>query len=318
MARIAITGAAGFIGSHLVESFVASGDAVIAIDNLCTGDLENLADVHSQIQFVEADICDRDAMQSATAGADAIIHHAALASVPLSVEDPARVNRACVDGTLSLLDAARANGVQRFVYAGSSSCYGDQPFAANRESDPCHTLSPYAAAKLAGENYCHAYFHTWGLKTICLRYFNVFGPRQDPDSPYSAVIPLFVTRILAGQPPTVFGDGNQSRDFTYVENVVAANRLALKATSEACGTSYNIANGRSVTLNQLLAQIAEKLGNRDVQPDYQPPRPGDIRDSMADISLAIRNLGYDPQIDFATGLARSIDYYRTIATVDSV
>lgn len=317
MSRIVITGAAGFIGSHLVEAFVADGHEVVAIDNLCTGDRENLRQVWQEIEWVEADICDRDRMLAATVGADAIIHHAALASVPLSVEDPARVNRVCVDGTLSLLDAARRHGVRRFVYAASSSCYGDQPFAANRESDPCRTLSPYAASKLAGENYCHAYFHTWGLETICLRYFNVFGPRQDPDSPYSAVIPLFVTRVLSGEPPIVFGDGNQSRDFTYVDNVVAANRLAVNAPSAACGESYNIANGRSVTLNELLAQIAEKLGGMKVEPDFQPPRPGDIRDSMADISRAVRQLGYDPHVDFETGLARSIEFYRAQATAES-
>ncbi len=311
MKKVVVTGGAGFIGSHIVDALVERGDQVRIVDSLVTGNRDNLSASIDRVDLTVADICDASRIAQVFEGADAVIHHAALASVPLSVEDPLRVNDACVTGTLVVLDQARKAGVRRFVYAGSSSCYGDQPYAANRESDSTMTMSPYAAAKLAGENYCQAFFHSYGLQTICLRYFNVFGPRQDPGSHYSAVIPLFITWLLSGKPPIVYGDGQQSRDFAYVSNIVDANLLALDAPVSACGRSYNVANGRSTTLLQLLDELGRLLGV-PVEPDFQAPRPGDIRDSMADISSAVRELGCRPRIDFRSGLKKSIEYYRSL------
>lgn len=308
MRNFVVTGGAGFIGSHIVDALVRRGDRVRVIDNLCTGYESNLADVRDSIEFINADINDAAALQDAFQGVDCVIHHAALASVPLSVEDPLRVNQACVTGTLNVLDQARRAGVRRVVYAGSSSCYGDQPFAANRETDLPMTMSPYAVAKLAGEYYCHAFAHSYGMETVCLRYFNVFGPRQDPTSHYSAVIPLFISRLLSGQKPIVYGDGHQSRDFAYVGNVVDANLLAIDA-EHASGKSFNIANGRSTTLLELLDVLGQLL-DKPIEIDFQAPRPGDIRDSMADISRAVRELGYTPTVDLETGLRKSINYYR--------
>ena len=311
MATIVVTGGAGFIGSHIVDALVARGDRVRVLDNLVTGNMANLDTQRSKVEVTIGDIRDADVVAGLLEGADGVIHHAALASVPLSVENPVLVHDACASGTLNLLNESRRAGIKRFVYAGSSSCYGDRPFSANRETDCAMTLSPYAVSKLAGEHYCHAFFHSYGLETVCLRYFNVFGPRQDPTSHYSAVIPLFITWMLTGKRPTVFGDGQQSRDFCYVENVVQANILALDAPEQVCGKSYNIANGRSVTLLELIGTLERLLGV-EIEPDFQPPRPGDIRDSMADITQAVRQLGYSPTIDFSTGLERSIAYYRGV------
>lgn len=312
MRTVVVTGGAGFIGSHIVDALVERGDRVRVVDNLVTGNMDNLAQSINSCEMIEADICDAEAVAKAMDGADAVIHHAALASVPLSVEKPLVVNDACVTGTLNILNEARKANVKRVVYAASSSCYGDQPFSANRETDSTMTLSPYAVAKLAGENYCQAFFHSYGLETVCLRYFNVFGPRQDPTSHYSAVIPLFITWMLSGKPAIVYGDGQQSRDFAFVSNIVDANLLALDAPSSCCGRSFNIANGRSVTLLELINAIQTALGI-SIEPDFQPPRPGDIRDSMSDISAAVRELGYTPKVDFQTGLDRSIAYYRSLA-----
>ncbi|HMP79371.1 MAG TPA: SDR family oxidoreductase [Pirellulaceae bacterium] len=309
--QVVVTGGAGFIGSHIVDALVARGDQVTVIDNLATGKRENLEQVWRQIRFVEADICDEVAVADAMRGADFVIHQAALASVPLSVEQPLLVNRACVTGTLVVLEQARRAGVRRVIYAGSSACYGDSPFSAKRETDTPQTLSPYAVAKLAGEYYCQSYYLTHGLETVCLRYFNVFGPRQDPNSHYSAAIPRFITRMLAGQRPIVFGDGHQSRDFTYVGNVVHANLLALSEV-KAAGQTFNIADGRATTVLSLLALLGQAI-SRDVHPEFQPARPGDIRDSLADISAAVKTLGYRPTVDLAQGLKRSIDYYRQLA-----
>ncbi len=305
-----VTGGAGFIGSHIVNALVRKNFSVRVIDNLSTGSAENLSGVKDQIEFIEADICDEAAVCQTFDGADVVFHQAALASVPLSVEYPQRVHQACVTGTLTVLDAARKTGVRRVVYAGSSSCYGDQPVDANRESDLPKVQSPYAAAKLAGEYYCNAFFETFGLETVVLRYFNVFGPRQDPDSPYSAVIPLFITRLLAGKSPIVFGDGRQTRDFTFVENVVQGNLLAA-AVPQAAGKTFNIADGKATTLLQLIENLNELLGTA-IEPEFQPPRPGDVRDSLADVSLATSVLGYRPHVNFQQGLARSIDYYRSV------
>jgi UDP-glucose 4-epimerase len=311
MTTVLVTGGAGFIGSHIVEALVRRGDTVRVLDNLCMGHRQNLAAVADRIELIESDLTDAATVARAVKGVDCIFHQAALASVPLSVERPLDTNAACVTGTLTLLDQARRAGVRRVVYAASSSAYGNQPSASNRETDLPMPLSPYAAAKLAAEYYCQAFFHTYGLETVCLRYFNVFGPRQDPNSPYSAVIPLFITRMLAGEPPIVFGDGMQSRDFTYVENVVHGNLRAAEADG-AAGRTFNLANGRATTLLELIAGLNKMLGTQ-ITAVHKAPRVGDVRDSMADITLARQLLGYEPQVYFEEGLRRSIDYYRTLA-----
>ena len=306
-----VTGGAGFIGSHLVEALVERGHKVRVLDNLSTGNLANLASVKDCIEFIEGDICDGALVKRVMEGVEYVFHQAALASVPRSVEYPLDTHAACVTGTVTLLDAARRSGrIRRFVYAGSSSAYGDQPFSAKRETDLPDPISPYGAAKLAGEYYCRAFYATYGLPTVVIRYFNVFGPRQDPNSPYSAVIPLFITAILRGRRPVIFGDGLQSRDFTYVENVVHANLLAAEKPGVE-GRVFNAANGKSITLLELIAALNEVLGTQ-VEPEFAPPRPGDIRESMADITLARRLLGYEPRVDFREGLRRSVEYYRQI------
>lgn len=308
---VVVTGGAGFIGSHLVEGLISRDFRVRVLDNLVTGFESNLPRDTSRYEFHRVDVCDANRVRELVAGASCIFHQAALASVPMSLERPLEVNRVCVEGTLAMLEAARSNGVRRFVYAASSSCYGDSPYSAKRESDLLQPLSPYAAAKLAGEHYCRAYFHSFGMETVCLRYFNVFGPRQDPNSPYSAVIPLFITSILAGERPRVYGDGQQSRDFTFVANVVEGNLRAMTAEGVG-GKVYNLADGRSISLLQLLDTLGKLLG-KTVLPEFLPPRAGDVRDSKADIAAAVRELGYVPPVEFGEGLARSIDYYRQVA-----
>lgn len=311
MTTYLVTGGAGFIGSHIAEALVRRGDRVRILDNLSTGHRANMASFADRVEFIEADLQDRDAVARAVKGAECIFHQAALASVPRSVERPLETNAACVTGTLQLLDEARRAGVRRVVYAASSSAYGDQPFTSKRETDMPSPLSPYAAAKLAGEYYCQAAYHTYGLETVCLRYFNVFGPRQDPGSPYSAVIPLFITALLQGRQPVIYGDGYQSRDFTFVENVVRGNLLAAQADGVA-GLTMNVAMGKSTNLLDLLSILGEML-DCDVQPVHADPRPGDVRESLADITLAREKLGYEPVVDFREGLSRSIDYYRQLA-----
>ncbi|MEM9413140.1 MAG: NAD-dependent epimerase/dehydratase family protein [Planctomycetota bacterium] len=285
---------------------------VKVIDNLSTGYMANLLHVIDEIEFVEADILDADALARTFQGVDTIFHKAALASVPYSVKYPLQVNDACVNGTLNVLNEAVKADVRRVVYAGTSACYGDRPFSANRETDTPMVISPYAVAKLAGEYYCQAFHHAYDLETVCLRYFNVFGPRQDPDSAYAAVIPLFINWLLAGKRPIVYGTGQQSRDFTYVGNVVAANLLAADAEGIS-GRSYNIADGRAITLLELIDQLKSELGV-DTEPDFQPPRVGDILHSMADITAAYREFGYQPKFNFKQGISQSIEYYREIAT----
>jgi len=305
-----VTGGAGFIGSHIAEALVARGDDVRVLDSLTSGRLDNLADIMHRVTFIEGDVRDEQAVSEAVQGVDCIFHQAALASVPMSVERPLDTNDVCVRGTVNVLHQARLAGVRRVVYAASSSAYGDRPTSSKRETDLPQPLSPYAAAKLAGELYCEAFCHTYGLETVGLRYFNVFGPRQDPNSPYSAVIPLFITRILAGERPVIYGDGHQSRDFTFVANVVHANLLA--ATSpQVVGRIVNVANGRATSLLELMEYLNQLLGT-DVEPLHEPPRIGDVRDSMADISLARRLLNYEPLVDLEEGLRRSIEYYRSI------
>ncbi len=310
MARYLVTGGAGFIGSHLVEALVEKGQDVTVLDNLSTGYRHNLEPWMDRIEFIEGDLTDRQAVERALEGVEFVFHQAALASVPRSVEAPLDTNAACVTGTVQLLDAARRAGVKRLVYAASSSAYGDQPFSSKREVDVPSPLSPYAAAKLAGEAYCQAFYHTYGFETVCIRYFNVFGPRQDPNSPYSAVIPLFITAMLEGRKPIVYGTGLQSRDFTFVANVVHGNLLAMEADNVA-GRVLNVANGQSTTLLELIAVLNRLLGT-DVEPEFAPPRPGDVMESMADITLARKLLGYEPQVGFEEGLERSIAYYRSL------
>jgi UDP-glucose 4-epimerase len=306
--KIVVTGGAGFIGSHVTTALVKRGDQVVVIDNLVTGFESNLYEVRDDIDFVKADVCDMEVLAKSFRNADCVIHMAALASVPLSIAEPLRVNEACVTGTLNVLMAAQRCRVRRVIYAGSSSCYGDRPLSANRESDLPMTLSPYAVAKLAGEYYCQAFYQSFGLETVCLRYFNVFGPRQDPNSQYSAVIPIFISRMLQRQRPIIFGSGRQTRDFTHVDNVVHANLLALDAPNIS-GNCYNIADGRQLSILDLVEQLNRQL-DLDVKPEFHAPRPGDILHSMADITLASRDLGYEPQVSFEDGLRTSIDYYR--------
>jgi UDP-glucose 4-epimerase len=304
-----VTGGAGFIGSHIVTALVERGERVRVIDNLSTGKRANLA---GQAELIEGDLVDRAAVERALDGVEIVFHQAALASVPRSVAVPLDTNAACVTGTVNLLDVARKSGVKRVVYAGSSSIYGDRTAAAAKhETDLPDPVSPYAAAKAAGELYCQAFRATFGLPTVTVRYFNVFGPRQDPNSEYAAVIPKFVMKMLAGERPTIFGDGRQSRDFTYVANVVAGNLLAAKVP-DAAGKTFNVACGKQLSLLDLVAAINRVLGTR-IEPIFAPQRTGDVRDSLADISLAQRVLGYQPVVDFDEGLRRSIEYYRSLA-----
>jgi len=305
-----VTGGAGFIGSHIVEALVRRGDRVRVLDNLSTGFLANLDAVRESIEFIEADLVDAEAVARAVADVDCVFHQAALASVPLSVEHPLRTHAACATGTVTLLDAARRAGVRRVVYASSSALYGDRPGGAKHETDLPAPISPYGAAKLAAEYYCGAFSASFPVQTVALRYFNVFGPQQDPKSPYAAVIPIFITAILSGRAPVIFGDGRQSRDFTYVADVVQANLLAADAPA-AANRVMNVATGRSIDLLELLAGLNEVLGTR-IEPVFAPPRPGDIRESTADISLARTLLGYEPRVSLIDGLRRSIEYYRRV------
>lgn len=310
MTNYLVTGGAGFIGSHIATALVERGDRVRVLDNLSTGTCANLSHVKDKVEFIEGDLLDRNMVEQAVDGVDIVYHQAALASVPRSVEKPLDTNAACVTGTLTVLDAARRANVKRVIYAGSSSAYGNQLVKSKHESNLPTPLSPYAAAKLAGEYYCSAFTETYGLETVSIRYFNVFGPRQDPNSEYSAVIPLFVTAMLAGRRPTIFGDGKQSRDFTYVDNVVAGNLAAAEAP-DAVGKVVNVACGRQFSLLDLVASINKVLGT-SIEPEFAPARPGDVRESLADISVAREVLGYEPAIDFEAGLRRSIDYYRSL------
>ncbi|MEC7696772.1 MAG: SDR family oxidoreductase [Planctomycetota bacterium] len=316
MRTFLVTGGAGFIGSHIATALVERGDQVRVLDNLSTGHLENLAHLGDRVEFIEGDLVDGQKISQAVQGVDCIFHQAALASVPRSVEAPLDTNAACVTGTVTLLDAARRAGVRRLVYAASSSLYGDNPTSSKRETDLPDPISPYGAAKLAAEYYCRSFTATYGFETVALRYFNVFGPRQDPGSPYSAVIPLFITAILENRQPVIFGNGLQSRDFTYIANVVHGNLLAADAEGVA-GRSFNVAAGRSVTLLEMLAMLNKYLGT-EVEPEFAEPRPGDILESLADISAARAAMNYEPQVSFEEGISRSIDYYRSLKEKQTV
>jgi UDP-glucose 4-epimerase len=302
-----VTGGAGFIGSHLVEALAARGHAVRVFDNLSTGRLSNLHGLGHDIELIEGDLRDADAVLAATRGCEIVFHQAALASVPRSVADPLPTHAVCATGTLHVLQAARESGVRRVVYAASSSAYGGSTRLPKRETDPTLPLSPYAVAKLAGEQYCAAFSHVYGLETVRLRYFNVFGPRQPPDSPYAAVIPLFLAAMLEGRRPRVHGDGQQSRDFTYVADVVQANLLAAEAEGVS-GRVYNVACGRRTSLLELVAMMNSLLGTA-IDPVHEAPRPGDVRHSQADISAAQQDLGYAPAWDVETGLRRCLEHF---------
>jgi UDP-glucose 4-epimerase len=310
MALYLITGAAGFIGSSLARALIARGDQVRGIDNFATGRRENIADFQKLIDFREADILDLDAMHKACAGVDFVLHQAAIPSVPKSVLDPLASNRANVDGTVNVLVAARDAKVKRVVYAASSSAYGDTPTLPKHEAMKPDPISPYAVAKLASEQYMISFYRCYQLETVCLRYFNIFGPRQDPSSQYSGVLAKFITQMLRGEQPTIFGDGEQSRDFTYIDNAVSANLLACRAPAEkAAGQVFNIATGRRVTLNETF-RLLQGLTSYSGQPHYGPERGGDIKHSLADISKAAAGLGYKPAVDFEEGLRRTVEWYR--------
>ncbi len=311
MRTFLVTGGAGFIGSHIAETLIRRGDRVRVLDNLSTGHLSNLDGFRDRIEFIEGDVTDAKIVARTMEGVDCVFHEAALASVPASIERPLDSHAACATGVVTVLDAARRAGVRRVVYAASSAAYGDQPTSSKRETDLPNPLSPYAAAKLAGELYCQAFWTSFGLETVAIRYFNVFGPRQDPNSQYSAVIPLWITAMLSGQQPVIYGDGRQSRDFSFVANVVHANLLAADA-ADVAGRTINAADGRSIDLLTLLDVLNRLLGTK-VKAQFAPSRAGDVRESQADITLARRLLNYEPQLDFEEGLRRSIDYYRRIA-----
>ena len=308
MDRFLVTGGAGFIGSNICRKLVSQGCFVRVIDNLLTGKKSNLTGIIDRIEFIEADMGDEDIACSTMKDIDVVLHQGALPSVPRSVDDPAATHKHCVDATFTLLLAARDTGIKRFVYASSSSAYGDTPTSPKVETIQPEPLSPYAVGKLAGEYYCSVFYSVFGLETISLRYFNVFGPHQDPTSQYAAAIPAFVTAILKDESPTVYGDGQQSRDFTYVDNVVEANLLAARAEHTA-GQVLNIACGDRITVNEIIALINELVG-KNIKPVYTDPRPGDIKHSFADISLAKKTIDFEPTVPFKQGLKHAINWYR--------
>src|SRR5438128_1689981 len=310
MAKYLVTGAAGFIGSSLVRALLDRGDEVRGIDNLSTGKLENLSEVLKRIHFRQVDILDLDATRQACEGVDYVLHQAAVPSVPKSVIDPLGSNRANADGTLNVLVAARDAKVKRVVYAASSSAYGDTPTLPKDEAMNPNPISPYAVAKLTGEYYMISFYRCYGLETVSLRYFNIFGPRQDPSSPYSGVLAKFSLQMLRGEQPSIFGDGEQSRDFTYIDNAVEANLLACKApAAQAAGEMCNVATGRRVTLNETFRAL-QKLTGYSREPKYGHERGGDIKHSLADISKAEARLGYKPKVGFEEGLQKTVEWYR--------
>ncbi len=304
-----VTGGAGFIGSHIASGLTAKGARVRVIDDLSTGYRQNLEEIGGDIDFVEGSVADENALRRALRDVEIVFHQAAIPSVPRSVENPRQTHVACVDATFSLLIAAREMGVRRIVYAGSSSAYGDQPTLPKIEGMLPEPLSPYAVAKLVGEYYCQVFTRVYGLETVTLRYFNVFGPRQDPSSQYSGVISRFISALLTGERPVIYGDGEQSRDFTYIDNVVTANLKAAE-TSKGLGQIINIANGKRISLNQLLQELISLTGRSGVTPDYQPTRAGDVKHSLADISRARELLAYEPLADLRTGLQKTIDWWK--------
>jgi nucleoside-diphosphate-sugar epimerase len=307
MAHYLVTGGAGFIGSHLVEELVLRGERVRVVDNLVTGKRHNIAHL-SSIEFIEGDLADMAVATRAVADVDYVLHQAAIPSVPRSVQDPVTSNRANIDASLNILVAARDAGVKRLVYAGSSSAYGDTPTLPKVETMPTAPLSPYALQKLVAEQYCQMFTRLYGLETVTIRYFNVFGPRQDPSSPYSGVISLFISALCERRQPTIYGDGEHTRDFTYVANVVDGVLRACEA-KDASGEVINVATGGRISLNQLFRTLRDFTA-ASVEPIYADPRPGDVKDSQADITKARRILGYEPKVPFEEGLNRTVAWYR--------
>ena len=307
MAKYLITGGAGFIGSNIARKIVSEGGQVVILDDFSTGYESNLEDIKNDVTLIRGDICDVGAVGSAMKGVDYVHHHAAVVSVVRSVEDPERTSEVNIGGTLNLLVAARDAGVKRFVFAGSSSAYGDNPTLPKREDMKAEPLSPYAVSKLAGEMYVKVFNDVYGLPAVTLRYFNIFGPYQDPTSQYAAVIPIFINRLARGESPVVYGDGEQSRDFTYVDNAVQAVVKAAEAPA-AVGKVYNVGNGGTVRVLDLVAHLNELLGTR-LQPVHRPPRPGDVRTSQADISRARHGLGYEPAVPFMEGVRRTLEAF---------
>lgn len=308
MAIYVVTGGAGFIGSNIVDELLKRGESVRVLDNLSTGRAVNLAQVRDRISWCEADIRDLEKIRPHFEGADYVIHEAALPSVPRSVADPVTSNAVNIGGTLNALVAARDARVKRVVFAASSSAYGDNPVLPRVESQTPRPLSPYALTKLAGEYYCQIFTKLYGLKAVALRYFNIFGPRQNPDSPYTGVLSIFISSYLRGKTPVIFGDGEQSRDFTFVENAVDATLRACTAL-EAAGRVINIGVGERHSLNQIIVML-NKIFGRDVKPRYDSPRPGDVHESHANLSLARQLLGYEPKVRFEEGLRRTVEWYK--------
>ena len=307
MSLYLVTGGAGFIGSHLACELARRGERVRVVDNLSTGKRKNL-DVVAGAEFIEGDLADLDVARRAVQGVDHVLHQAAIPSVPRSVNDPITSNRSNIDATLNILVAARDAGVKRLVYAGSSSAYGDTPTLPKHEDMTAAPLSPYALQKLVGEQYCQMFTRLYGFETVTIRYFNVFGPRQDPSSPYSGVISLFISALVDGRRPTIYGDGEQTRDFTYVANVADGVLRACQAPG-AAGETINVATGGRISLNQLFAEL-RALTAASVDPIYADPRPGDVKHSQADISKARRLLGYEPHVPFGEGLKKTLEWYR--------
>jgi UDP-glucose 4-epimerase len=308
MAVYVVTGGGGFIGSHIVEELVRRRDSVRVIDNFSTGKRQNVEGFRNEAEVIEADIAEAKNLSELIRGADYVIHQAAIPSVPKSILDPLKSHHANVNGTLNLLVACREAGVKRVVYASSSSLYGDSPTLPKDEGMMPNPLSPYGAQKLFGEMYCQVFTKAYGLETVSLRYFNVFGPRQDATSQYSGVLALFIPAVLQGRPPTIYGDGSQSRDFTYVQNVVDANLLACQVQGVS-GRVFNVACGDRITVNSMLQQINQITG-KDISPIYDAPRSGDIKHSQADITLAKKHLGYQAKVSFEEGLRHTIEWYR--------
>ncbi len=318
MALHLVTGVAGFIGSSIARELLRRGDSVRGIDNFSTGKPETLADIRARIDFREVDLLDLSGVSEACRGADYVLHQAAIPSVPRSVADPIETNRANIDGTLNLLVAARDAKVKRVVYASSSSLYGDTPELPKREDMAPNPISPYAVSKLTGEYYMTSFYRVYGLETVSLRYFNVFGPYQDPTSMYSGVLSIFISKMLAGEQPTIHGDGEQSRDFTFIDNTVQANLLACHApANEVVGRAFNVATQRRVTLNETYSLLQTLTGYRGAA-KHGPERSGDIRHSLADITLAEKCLGYKPTVDFEEGLTRTVAWYRERAVARTV
>jgi len=305
-----VTGGAGFIGSHIASALLAEGARVRVLDDLSTGHRENIDEIGGDVDFIQGSVADEALLAKVLEGVELVFHEAAIPSVPRSVKVPQQTHVASVDGTFSLLLAARDQKVRRVVYAGSSSAYGDQPTLPKSEQMSPDPLSPYAVAKLVGEYYCRVFTRVYGLETVTLRYFNVFGPRQDPGSQYSGVVSRFISSLLSDERPVIYGDGEQSRDFTYIDNVVGANLKAADA-SEASGKVINVANGMRITLNQLLAELKDLTGKHDVEAEYLEPRVGDVRHSLADISMARELLGYESKVDLREGLQRTIDWWKS-------